>query len=104
MSYKLIVFVPESHRDVVKAALFEQGAGKQGNYEHCCWEQLGTGQFKPLSGATPFIGSLQQIEQVPEYRIEMLCEEAVLPAVIAALKAAHPYEEPAYDVIARLAY
>lgn len=97
--FKLVFFVPESHVEAVKAAVFEAGAGKLGDYDNCAWQVLGQGQFRPLSGSNPFIGEQGQIERVPEYRVEMVCEEAALEGVLGALLRAHPYEEPAYDVI-----
>jgi hypothetical protein len=80
-------------------ALFDAGAGRIGNYEHCAWQVLGQGQFRPLAGSQPFIGAQGVLETVAEYRVEMVCEDAVIDAVIAALRQAHPYEEPAFDVI-----
>ncbi len=97
--YKLIVFIPETHAQQVKTALFAAGAGRQGDYDCCAWQTLGQGQFRPLDGSQPFIGQQGEIETVAEYRMEMLCEEDRLPAVVAALREAHPYEEPAFDVI-----
>lgn len=97
--YKLCFYVPTSHVESVKTALFDVGAGKIGDYEHCCWQVLGAGQFKPLVGSQPFIGETDQLESVPEYKVEMVCAGVVITAAVAALKAAHPYEEPAYDVI-----
>lgn len=99
MHHMLIVYVPESHLESLKAALFAAGAGIQGDYRHCCWQVLGTGQFEPMPGAKPFLGEQGQLEQVPEWRVEMLVKEAVVPQVIAALRKAHPYEEPAFAVI-----
>ncbi len=97
--YKLIVFVPESHTEAVKAALFAAGAGRQGDYDCCAWQTLGVGQFRPLAGSKPFIGDLDKVESVAEYRIEMLCEAGCLKPVVSALRASHPYEEPAFELI-----
>lgn len=97
--YKLCFYVPESHLEPVKSALFEAGAGKIGDYECCCWQVKGEGQFKPLEGSQPFIGRQGQIEQVDEYRVEMVCEQRIASDVIRALKRTHPYEEPAFDLI-----
>jgi hypothetical protein len=97
--YKLIVFIPETHTEQVKTALFAAGAGRQGDYDCCAWQTLGQGQFRPLDGSKPFIGQQGDIETVAEYRVEMLCEEAQLKAVVSALREAHPYEEPAFEVI-----
>ncbi len=97
--YKLVFFVPASHLDQVKQAVFAAGAGKQGEYEHCCWQSLGQGQFRPLAAASPFIGQNGVLETVDEYRVETLCDAPQIQAVVAALKSAHPYEEPAFDII-----
>ncbi len=96
--YKLAFFVPESHLQAVKDALFAAGAGRIGDYEHCCWQTLGTGQFRPLSGAQPFIGQQGQLEQVPEWKVEMVLADDLVGAVVGALRASHPYEEPAFDL------
>lgn len=97
--YKLTVFIPDTHLDVVKNALFNAGAGQIGKYSHCCWQVLGRGQFMPLAGNNAFIGETNQLESVSEWRVEMVVVEANIQAVIKALKMAHPYETPAYDVI-----
>jgi len=96
--YKICFFVPETHVDVVKIALFEQGAGRVGEYEYCSWQVLGTGQFRPLAGSSPFIGELNQLTQVAEFKVEMVCDEAYIKAAIKALLLAHPYQQPAYEV------
>ncbi len=96
--YKLVFFVPESHLNLVKTAVFNTGAGRIGHYEQCCWQVLGQGQFRPLTGATPFIGAQDQLETLPEYRVEMVCTDEHIREVVVALRAAHPYEEPAFDV------
>lgn len=97
--YKLTVFVPEEALEQVKSALFAAGAGKIGNYEQCCWQVQGTGQFMPLVGSNPHIGTQDSLERVNEWRIEMVVATANIQKVIGALKQAHPYETPAYDVI-----
>lgn len=96
--YKLCVYVPASHLAAVKQALFAAGAGRIGDYDSCCWQVAGRGQFRPLAGADPFIGTRDQIETVEEYKVELVCDDAVVVAAVAALKQAHPYEEPAYQV------
>ncbi len=96
--YKLTVFIPEEALERVKSALFAAGAGTIGNYEQCCWQVKGTGQFMPLAGSTPHIGAQDELEQVTEWRVEMVVAHNVITEVIAALKSAHPYETPAYDV------
>jgi hypothetical protein len=101
--YKLTFYVPDSHVEQVKAAVFAAGAGRMCDYEHCCWQVLGQGQFKPMQGAQPFLGQVDRLETVDEWRVEMVVDDRDLSAVIAAFKQAHPYETPAYDVIALLA-
>ena len=96
--YKLCVYIPVEHLEPVKQALFAAGAGKIGDYDNCCWQTLGRGQFRPLQGSEPFIGQLGKVESVDEYKVEMVVADEFIGAVIAALKNAHPYEEPAYDV------
>lgn len=101
-TYKVIFYVPESHLEIVKSAVFSAGAGQQGHYDQCCWQTLGEGQFRPLEGSQPFIGDTNgALETVPEYRVELLCEESHLSQVVTALTTAHPYEEPAFDVVLR---
>lgn len=97
--YKLCFYVPESHLEVVKAAVFAAGGGRIGDYDQCCWQVAGQGQFRPLAGANPFQGKAGELETVDEYRVELVCEDDRLAAVIAALRASHPYEEPAFDVL-----
>lgn len=96
--YKLVFFVPESHKESVKDALFAQGAGHYNRYECCAWETLGEGQFRPLDGSQPFIGQSNRIEKVTEYRVEMLCQSQHIKAVLQTLVECHPYEVPAYEV------
>ena len=97
--YKITFYVPESHLELVKTALFAAGAGRVGHYEACAWQVKGQGQFRPLAGSKPFIGSHDELETLEEYKVELLCADAAMAAAIAALKQAHPYEEPAYDVL-----
>ncbi len=97
--YLLHFYVPEDHAEKVKDAVFAAGAGRIGAYDRCAWEVLGQGQYRPLSGSNPFLGQVGQTERVAELKVEMVCDEASIQAVIKALKAAHPYETPAYHVI-----
>ena len=97
--YKLCVYIPEAEVEQVKRALFDAGAGRIGHYRDCCWQVLGSGQFRPGEGSQPFVGKAGEVEQVSEYRVEMVCADDSVEAVIAALRAAHPYEEPAFDLI-----
>ncbi|OEY65016.1 YqfO family protein [Marinobacter sp. X15-166B] len=96
--YKICFFVPERALETTKQALFDAGAGRIGDYDRCAWQVLGQGQFRPLQGSQPHIGSQDHLEVVSEYRVEMVCESAFIRQAVAALKAAHPYEEPAYEV------
>lgn len=97
--YQISFYVPENDAEIVKTAMFEAGAGHIGNYDCCSWQILGQGQFRPLAGSQPAIGSHGKLETVAEYRVEMVCIEASLGAAIAAMKLAHPYEEVAYQVV-----
>lgn len=96
--YKLCVYVPVTHMEAVKQALFAAGAGRIGDYDSCCWQVAGQGQFRPLAGSDPFIGAQGKTETVEEYKIELVCGDDAIVAAVAALKQAHPYEEPAYQV------
>lgn len=97
--YKLGFYVPPSHVEQVKEALFAAGGGRIGNYDSCCWQALGEGQFRALQGSDPYVGQQGKVEKVQEYRVELVCEDDKLTAVVAALRAAHPYEEVAFDVV-----
>jgi hypothetical protein len=96
--YKLAFFVPDSHVEVVKDAVFAAGGGRIGDYDHCAWQVLGSGQFRPLAGSQPFIGEAGQVEQVEEWKVELVVADELIVAVVAALKLSHPYETPAYEV------
>ena len=96
--FKLCFYVPETHVEQVKQAVFMAGAGRIGDYDSCAWQVLGQGQFRPLEGSDPFLGQQGKVETVSEYRVEMICTQDCLKASLAALHDAHPYEEPAYDV------
>lgn len=96
--YKLIFFVPLSHSETVKEAIFATGAGQLGNYAKCAFETQGTGQFLPLAGANPTLGEVNKLEKVEELKVELLCPANLISAAVEALKASHPYEEPAYEV------
>ena len=97
--YKLCYYVPQSHLEITKQAVFDAGAGCIGDYDSCCWQVEGEGQFRPLPGSRPFLGRPGEVEQVKEYRVEMVCCDEHIAQVVAALKQAHPYEEPAYDLV-----
>lgn len=95
---KLIVYVPVSHADAVRKAMGEAGAGKIGDYTHCSFSWRGTGRFMPGENANPHIGQRGKLEEVEEEGISIAVERKVLPAVIKAMKDAHPYEEVAFDL------
>lgn len=96
--FKLSFFVPDEALEDVKQAVFATGAGRIGNYDCCCWQVLGQGQFRPLEGSNPHIGQHQQIETVDEWKVELVCSDELIHSAVTAMKSAHPYEEPAYDV------
>ncbi|WP_111412600.1 NGG1p interacting factor NIF3 [Billgrantia lactosivorans] len=96
--YKLAFYVPLAEADAVKEAVFATGAGRIGDYEACCFETRGSGQFRPLAGANPHIGTVGDLERVEELKVELVCEDALIRDAVDALRRAHPYEEPAYDV------
>jgi hypothetical protein len=95
----LVVYIPESHLEEVKEALFAAGAGKIGDYEKCSFQTEGLGQFRPLENATPFLGKRGEIEKVKEWKVEMVLANEKKNEVIQALKNAHPYETPAFWLI-----
>lgn len=97
--YKLVVFVPSESLVSLKSALFNAGAGRLGNYEHCAWAVLGRGQFKPMAGADPAEGRVGELCVLDEYRLEVLVARSELPTVVSALKASHPYEHPAFEIM-----
>lgn len=94
--YKICFYVPESHLEQVKQALFAHGAGKFGNYDHCSWQTLGTGQFRALDGAHPAIGKCFELNTVNEYKVETICEDSMLRSILDTLLEVHPYETPAF--------
>ena len=96
--YKICVYVPENSVENVKQALFHAGAGRIGNYDNCCWQTDGIGQFRPLENSNPAIGSLGEVEQVREVKIELVCEDELVKEAVRAIRDSHPYEEPAFDV------
>ena len=96
--YKVAVFVPWEALDVVRAAMARAGAGVIGEYDWCSFATKGRGTFRGGEGASPTVGRAGRLEEVPEWRLEMVARGDVVEAVVAAMKAAHPYEEVAYDV------
>ena len=96
--YKLSFYVPKTHLETVKTALFAAGAGRMHGYADCAWQTLGEGQFRPLPDSQPFLGTVYELETVAEYKVEMVCENEVIKTVLTALLAVHPYQQPAYSV------
>ena len=99
---KLVVFVPREALDIVRDAVFEAGAGRIGNYERCSWYTQGTGTFLGGEGSSPALGEIGREQRIAELRLETVFPAERQEAVLAALREAHPYEEPAFDVYALL--
>lgn len=97
--YVISFYVPEVDKEKVKNAMFRANAGRVGNYVSCSFEVEGIGQFCPLIGSSPHIGSVGKLETVKEYKVEMVCKDEYIEDVIRAMKKAHPYEEVAFNVI-----
>jgi dinuclear metal center YbgI/SA1388 family protein len=95
---KLVVFVPAGHEEALMEALFPH-CGVIGNYRDCSFRTTGTGTFRPLEGAQPFMGEVGRREEAQESRLELLVRRDGVAAAVAALHKAHPYEEPAYDLV-----
>lgn len=96
--YKFAVYVPKSYAEAVRKALGDAGAGFIGNYSHCMFSTDGEGQFKPLAGTHPFIGNIGKLERTKEIRIETIIPASRLNLLLSAVRMAHPYEEPAFDI------
>jgi hypothetical protein len=96
--YKLVWFVPEQSLDATREAVFGAGAGRIGDYERCSWYTAGTGTFLGGEGTDPTIGEAGREERAPELRVETVLPAEAKDAAVAALLAAHPYEEVAYDL------
>jgi hypothetical protein len=92
------VFVPSDALEAVRDAIFAAGAGRIGDYERCSWYTEGTGTFRALPGAHPVIGEVGEEARVPEVRLETVVPGERRDDVVAALRRAHPYEEPAFDM------
>lgn len=95
---KIVVFVPETHTDIVREAMGKAGAGVIGNYTNCTFSTKGVGRYKPMEGANPTIGEVGKFESVNEERIETVCSKDKVKEVIKAIKQVHPYEEVAFDI------
>jgi structural toxin protein (hemagglutinin/hemolysin) RtxA len=96
---KIEFYVPEEQLEEVKQAMFLAGAGRVGNYDSCAWQVLGQGQYRPGTSSAPFKGEQGSLEQLAEYKVEMVCAEEFVVDAIHALKESHPYEEVAYSVL-----
>ena len=103
MNVKLVWFVPESALDATRDAVFAAGAGRIGDYERCSFYAAGTGTFRGGEATSPAIGQASREERVQELRLETVYPDDLHEQVLAALRAAHPYEEPAFDVYALVA-
>jgi len=97
---KWVIYVPRESAEAVREAVFAAGAGHIGDYSHCSWSVSGIGQFLPHEGASPAVGSVGSVERVAEDRFEVVAPARARGAVLAAMRAAHPYEEPAFDIFA----
>jgi hypothetical protein len=95
---KLVVFVPREALDVVREALFEAGAGRIGDYKRCSWYTEGTGTFFGGEGTDPSVGQPGREQRLSELRLETVFPEERQAEVVEALRCAHPYEEPAFDI------
>ena len=95
----LVFHVPVDDTDRVLGAVLAAGAGSVGDYRDCAFVTAGTGQFRPVAGARPTIGAVGALEKVAENRVELVLDRALRGAVVAALRAAHPYEEPAFHLL-----
>ncbi len=100
---KLVTFVPETHTDQIRSALYKVGCGAIGDYESCSFKISGTGTFLPGQAANPVIGEVGNLEMVDEHRLEMVCPKTNLPAAVEALNEHHPYEEVPIDIYPLLA-
>ncbi|TLS20713.1 uncharacterized protein PpBr36_11001 [Pyricularia pennisetigena] len=97
--FRLVFRAPLCSVDACKQAIFQAGAGKYKEYSECCFTVVGTGQFRPGDAANPHIGRVGNLENVEEARVETVCiGEEIIKAAVEALKIAHPYEEPSYEV------
>lgn len=96
--YKLAVYVPESHLEVVREVLGQAGAGHIGLYSDCSFSVPGQGTFRPLPGSDPYIGNTHQLEKVAEYRLETVVYHSALAKTVQEMLAVHPYQEAAYDL------
>lgn len=97
--YQLIFYVPSSHLEIVKEAIFHAGAGKSKGYDRCCWQTLGSGQYRAGKSCHPFLGEIGEIHEEKEWKVECIVEDKYIKDVLDAFISAHPYEVPGYFVI-----
>lgn len=97
---KVVVFVPHEAVSQVEKAMCDAGAGRLGNYDNCSYSMNGEGHYRPLEGAEPWAGNVGEVHEEPEVRLEVLVNKAMCSRVVSAMLKAHPYEEPAFDIIA----
>ncbi len=97
--FQFCFYVPSSHVESVKNAVFMAGAGKIGSYTNCSWQTLGVGQFIPEKGSKPTIGIENNLATVSEVLVQIICEKDLMPEILQAFTTAHPYEEPAYYIL-----
>ncbi len=97
--FKLEFYVPQTHLETVKEALFDAGAGKIGEYDHCCWQIEGRGQFRPSLNSDPHLGEKGKLEKLSEWKVELVCSDECISSTLKALLKSHPYEEPAYNIV-----
>ena len=95
--FKLVVFVPQTHVEQVRIAICNAGAGKIGKYDNCTFMTSGIGTYRPLAGAKPYKGNINQLERVGEAKLETIIEKKYIKKVIASVKKVHPYEEPVIE-------
>ena len=98
-NFKLEIFIPESHFEVLQEALIKVDAGHIGNYDCCLSYSRVKGCWRPLEGTHPYNGTLNQICYGEELKVEVCCKAERLKETKAAIKAVHPYEEPVINVI-----
>jgi hypothetical protein len=96
---KLEIFIPEENVDGLRETLAATGAGVIGNYDHCCSVTPVRGYWRPVEGANPYDGRIGEISEGHECKVEVNCPREILPQVIHAIRAFHPYEEPLINII-----
>lgn len=96
--YQLVFYVPNTHLEVVKEAIFKEGAGEMEGYDNCCWQTLGLGQFRPGNSTNPFLGKKGILNKEEEWRVECVLKDEFKEKIVKALKNAHPYEVPAFSL------